>query len=334
MKALVYTGTQEVVYRDEPEPDTAQSQDNQVLVKVEACGLCGSDMHAYHGLDARRVPPLILGHEVTGVVQSGHRQGEQVIINPLISCGSCDLCMGGRPHLCAERELLGMRMAGAFADFVAVPQSSMLSVPADMEAAHASLTEPTAVSLHSIAVAERALHRPVSEARVAVIGAGAIGVLAALLLQGKGCTDVYIGDTGELRRATAEKHGFGHVYNPLENEPAPGTFDLVIDAVGSGKTREASSRLVAAGGVICHIGLQDDAPGLDTRRLTLQEISFIGNYCYTMADMVAARDAIHTGKLGNLEWLESRPLSEGASAFADVHNGVASAPKIVLFPGS
>ncbi len=186
MKALVYTGTQEVVYRDEPEPDTAQSQDNQVLVKVEACGLCGSDMHAYHGLDARRVPPLILGHEVTGVVQSGHRQGEQVIINPLISCGSCDLCMGGRPHLCAERELLGMRMAGAFADFVAVPQSSMLSVPADMEAAHASLTEPTAVSLHSIAVAERALHRPVSEARVAVIGAGAIGVLAALLLQGKG----------------------------------------------------------------------------------------------------------------------------------------------------
>ena len=330
MKALVYTGTEEVVFRDEPDPVPTASSD--VLLLVDACGLCGSDMHAYHGLDPRRVPPLILGHEVTGVIQSGDRQGERVIVNPLLSCGHCDDCVGGRAHLCASRELIGMRLAGAFAEYVVVPESSLLPVPMEMDIAHASLTEPTAVSLHSIMTAERVLHRPVSEARAVVIGAGAIGVLASLLLQGKGCRDVYIGDTGALRRQTAEKHGFGHVYDPLSNEPQAGSFDLVIDAVGSGRTREASSRLVSAGGVICHIGLQDDAPGLDTRRLTLQEITFIGNYCYTMSDMVAARDAIHGGNLGNLEWLEHRPMSDGASAFSDVHNGVAAAPKIVLFP--
>jgi len=330
MKALVYTGTQEVVFRDEPDPAPASGSD--VLLSVDACGLCGSDMHAYHGLDARRVPPLILGHEVTGVIQSGDRKGERAIVNPLLSCGHCGDCVGGRAHLCAGRELIGMRLAGAFADFVVVPESSLLQVPSDMDVAHASLTEPTAVCLHSIMIAERVLHRPVSEARVVVIGAGAIGVLTALLLQSKGCREVYIGDTGKLRRQTAVKHGFGNVYDPLSSEPEAGSFDLVIDAVGSGRTREASCRLARAGGVICHIGLQDDEPGLDTRRLTLQEISFIGNYCYTMADMIAARDAIHGGGLGDLKWLEHRPMSEGASAFADVHNGVAAAPKIVLFP--
>ncbi len=332
MKALVYTGTEEVIYRDEPDPIPATGDD--VLLSVDACGLCGSDMHAYHGLDARRVPPLILGHEVTGVIQSGARQGQRVIVNPLLSCGKCSDCISGRSHLCASRELIGMRLAGAFADYVVVPESSLLTVPEGMDIAHASLTEPTAVCLHSIATAERVLHRPVSEARALVIGAGAIGVLTALLLQGKGCTDVYIGDTGELRRKTAEKHGFGHVYDPLSNEPQSNSFDLVIDAVGSGKTREASSRLVRPGGVICHIGLQDDVAGLDTRKLTLQEVTFIGNYCYTMADMVAARDAIHNGSLGNLEWLEHRSMADGASAFADVHNGVAAAPKIVLFPAT
>ena len=333
MKALVYTGTEEVVYRDEPDPEQPDDNNN-VLLSVDACGLCGSDMHAYHGLDARRVPPLILGHEVTGVIQTGDRKGERVIVNPLLSCGHCDICIGGRPHLCAERELIGMRLAGAFADYVVVAESSLIKMPDDMEVAHASITEPTAVSLHSINMAERALHRPVSEVRAVVIGAGAIGVLAALLLQGKGCSEVYLGDTGELRRNTAEQYGFGHVYNPLENEPAAGTFDLVIDAVGSGRTREAGSRLVSPGGVICHIGLQDDEPGLDTRRMTLQEITVIGNYCYTTSDMVAARDAIYKGKIGKLEWLEHRPLSEGAGAFADVHKGTAAAPKIVLFPGS
>ena len=190
MKALVYTAREEVIYRDKPEP--ASPQQGEVLLSVDACGLCGSDMHAYHGLDARRVPPLILGHEVTGVVQSGTRQGQRVIVNPLITCGSCADCISGRTNLCVDRELIGMRLAGAFADYVLVPERNLLSMPQDMDIAQASLTEPTAVSLHSVAMAEHVLHRPVSEARVVVIGAGAIGVLAALILQSKGLSLIHI----------------------------------------------------------------------------------------------------------------------------------------------
>ncbi len=330
MKALVYTATQEVQYQDQPEP--APPADGEVLLEVDVCGLCGSDMHAYHGLDARRVPPLILGHEATGVVQNGKRSGERVIVNPLITCGQCIDCLDGRTNLCAERELIGMRLAGAFAEQLVIPETNILSMPGDMDIAQASLTEPAAVSLHCVTMAERVLARPVSEATAVVIGAGAIGVLAALVLKSKGCTDVYLGDTNSVRRETAIKHDFGHVFDPLSAEPEAGSFDLVIDAVGSGKTRQAASRLARPGGVICHAGLQDEEAGLDTRRLTLQEITFIGNYTYTVTDLNAAAKAIYAGKLGKLDWLEKRPLSEGASAFADVHNGVSAAPKIVLIP--
>ncbi len=330
MKALVYVGTQEVVYRDEPEP-RAPAQD-EMLLKVDACGLCGSDMHAYHGLDSRRVPPLVLGHEACGVVQNGSRQGERVIVNPLITCGECQDCVSGRSNLCAQRELVGMRIAGAFAEQVVIPARNALTMPDDMGIIEASLTEPTAVGVHSVVVAERVLHRPVSEARALVLGAGAIGVLTALVLKSKGCSEVYLGDTNALRRQTAEKHGFGHVYDPLQSEPEEGSFDVVFDAVGSGKTRAACGRMVRPGGVICHAGLQDQSEGLDTRRLTLQEVSFVGNYCYTVADLQASIRLLHRGELGALDWIEQRPLSAGASAFADIHNGKSAAPKIVLLP--
>lgn len=330
MKALVYVGTEEVVYRDEPDP--APDSDDELLLQVDACGLCGSDMHAYHGHDARRVPPLVLGHETCGVIQNGPRQGERIIANPLITCGSCHDCLSGRSNLCAKRELIGMRLAGAFADQVLLPARNALTMPVDMDPVQASLTEPTAVAVHSVALTERVQHRPISEARAVVLGAGAIGVLIALVLQSKGCREVYLGDTNALRLQTAEKHGFGHVYNPLENEPEKASFDLVFDAVGSGGTRAACSRLVRPGGVISHAGLQDQSEGLDTRTLTLQEVTFIGNYCYTVADLTASVDLLYGDKLGPLDWVEQRPLADGASAFADVHLGKSASPKIVLIP--
>ena len=118
----------------------------------------------------------------------------------------------------------------------------------------------------------------------------------------------------------------------LEQLPAESSFDLVVDAVGSGATRRDASRYARQGGVITRIGLQDNEPGLDIRRLTLQEITFIGNYTYTHTDLQAALDAIASGALGSLDWVESRPLAEGARAFEDIHLNHTEAPKIVLLP--
>ena len=330
MKALVYTDTLEMEYRDEPKPVPGPGE---ALVKLEAVGICGSDMHAYHGHDARRVPPLILGHEAVGIVENGALKNRRVVLNPLMTCGHCDHCQGGRSNLCAERELIGMRLAGAFAQYITIPERNLLDMPQEMDAVIASLAEPAATSLHAIYLAEKVLHRPISECRALVLGGGSIGVFAALLLKGKGCNDIYLGDTNPLRRSTAEKLGCCTVYDPLSDAlPKENSFDLVIDAVGSGRTRAASCCLVNAGGVISHVGLQDNEPGLDTRRMTLDEITFLGNYTYSAVDLRAAIQALYTGALGPLDWVETRALSEGAAAFRDIHEGKAAAPKIVLRP--
>ena len=305
----------------------------EVLVKIEAVGICGSDMHAYHGHDERRVPPLILGHEAVGLAQHGAREGQRVVLNPLITCGVCDDCQGGRSNLCANRELIGMRRAGAFADYISIPERNLLDMPQDMDPIHASLTEPAATALHAVYLAENVLHRPLSESRALILGGGSIGVFAALLLNQKGCTEIVLGDTNPLRRATALQLGVCQVYDPLGgDQPEADSFELVIDAVGSGRTRAASSTFVKAGGIISHVGLQDNEPGLDTRKLTLSEVTFIGNYTYSPVDLRAATQALYSGALGSLNWVDTRPLNDGATAFRAIHEGTAAAPKIVLLP--
>ena len=126
MKALVYTGVEELTYRDEKEPTEVSGES---ILKVHASGICGSDMHAYHGKDERRIPPLILGHEVSGKIQNGKFKDKNVVLNPLITCGKCEYCMNGREHLCPNRVLLGMNRpyerSGVFAEYVSTPNQNI-----------------------------------------------------------------------------------------------------------------------------------------------------------------------------------------------------------------
>ncbi len=330
MKALVYTGKLSMEMRDEPAPVAAPGIS---LVKIEAAGICGSDMHAYHGHDARRVPPMILGHELAGTVVDGDMSGTRVAVNPMLTCNQCRECLQGNPNRCQSRDLVGLGRAGGYADYIAIETANLFPIEDSLSATFASLMEPTAVSLHAVVMAERVLTRPISESRALVIGGGAIGLLAALVLKQKGVRELVVAETNAPRRATLDKIGCGTTYNPLDkNNPDDNHFDLVVDAVGSGATRAHASAKVRAGGVISHIGLQDNEPGLDTRKLTLQEISFIGHYTYSPTDLKAALNLIGSGALGSLDWVESRPLSEGADAFNAIHTGEAASPKIVLHP--
>lgn len=332
MKALVYTGTLSMEMRDEPKPEASNELS---LVKIEAAGICGSDMHAYHGHDARRVPPMILGHELAGTVEEGEMAGTRVAINPMLTCNQCRECRQGNPNRCQQRDLVGLGRAGGYADYIAIEPANLFALEDTLSATHASLMEPTAVSLHAVVMAERALTRPISESRALVIGGGAIGLLAALVLRQKGVRELVVAETNEPRRNTLDAIGCGTTYDPLSsNVPDDDHFDLVVDAVGSGPTRSHASQKVRAGGVISHIGLQDNEPGLDTRKLTLQEITFIGHYTYSPTDLKAALNLIGSGQLGSLDWVESRPLSDGAAAFEAIHTGTAASPKIVLHPES
>ena len=157
MKALVYTATREAELREEPEPEP---RPGEALVRVEAVGICGSDMHAWHGHDPRRIPPLILGHEACGEVLEGAAAGSRVVLNPLIACGACRDCREGRTNLCGKRDLIGLRRPGAFAERVAIPEGNLIPVPEGMAAAAAALTEPCATAWHALALAARAGWRP------------------------------------------------------------------------------------------------------------------------------------------------------------------------------
>ena len=331
MKALVYTGPRQMEFRDEPGPEPGAGE---VLVEVEAVGICGSDMHAYFGHDDRRPAPLILGHEACGRAMTGRHEGRRVVINPLVSCGRCDDCQGGRANLCAAREIISMPpRQGAFAEMIKIPETNVIVVPEDMDPAHAALTEPIATALHAVGVAERALWRPLGECRALVLGGGAIGLSAALVLKSRGARNIHVADTNPLRRGTSENAGGLSVVDPtLPGAIAENGFELVIDAVGGQATRRAASAAVAPGGVIAHFGLQDSDDGLDIRKLTLQEVTFVGTYTYTMVDFRATVTAIEEGVLGPLDWIEQRPLSDGPAAFDDLEHGRTAASKVVLVP--
>ncbi len=330
MKALVYTDTKEMTYREEPLPN---QREGDVILEVQAAAICGSDMHAYHGHDERRVPPLILGHEVCGTVLDGKHAGKRMVINPLMTCGVCLDCQMGRSNLCLERELIGMYLQGAFADQVAIEERNLLEIPEDMDPISASVTEPTATALHAIALVERIAYRPLSEMRCLVLGGGAIGLLAALILKAKGCSQIDLAETNALRRESIEAQHCCDVYDPIADKaPNLGQYDLVLDCVGSGITRASSCEAVRPGGIISHVGLQDSKGGIDSRKITLQEVTFLGNYCYTTADMKASIDMLYQQRLGDLGWIDVRPMSAGGEAFSDLHHGRVAAAKIVLQP--
>ena len=329
MKALIYTAPETVHYGEVAAP--ASPPVGTVQVRVAAAGICGSDMHAFLGHDERRPPPLILGHEAAGTIVGDDRR---VTINPLVTCGVCDNCQIGRDNLCAKREIISMPpRAGAFAEFVDIPLDNLITVPDDISLTQAALAEPLACGWHAVRLGGEMLAIPLPACRCLVIGGGAIGLGAALGLRAHDATHIRLAETNTRRRQTAATAGDFEVYDPLEKgAPSNDIADFVIDAVGNSATRAMACRAAKPGGVIVHIGLGEAAGGIDARRLTLQEIMFVGTYTYTKEDFRAVTAAIFAGRLGGLDWVEERPLKDGAAAFADLRGGIVAAAKIILKP--
>ncbi|MGU9950929.1 MAG: zinc-dependent alcohol dehydrogenase [Gammaproteobacteria bacterium WSBS_2016_MAG_OTU1] len=322
MKALLYEGKKTLRLAQCPSPVVA---DDEALISIAAAGICGSDMHAFLGHDERRPPPLILGHEAAGKLADG----KNVVINPLVVCEQCDYCNIGRSNLCLRRQIISMPpRQGSFADMLAMPQKNILPLPSNLSMQQGALAEPLACGHHAAALAVCHLEKiPANTA--AILGGGAIGLAAALSLAGRGVKNIYIAEPNLLRHPLLKKAGDFHVITP---DSMPTSVDIVIEAVGVEATRRQASAIVAAGGVVVHIGLGGGNDGFDMRRLTLQEITLCGSYTYTMEEFVETVQWMEEGKLGTLDWFETRPLAEGAAAFDDLLAGKVAAPKIILLP--
>ncbi len=333
MKALVYTQPGELQLQERPMPELVSGD---VVLKIEAVGICGSDMHAWHGHDPRRQPGLVLGHEFVGAITQSAARGFDVGTrwtgNPLITCGVCDFCVQGRNNLCSNRTMVGMTRPGAYAEYMSIPAASLIAMPQDMPATAAALTEPAATAWHAINLSMRALVRPLHECKVLIIGGGAIGMLAALLLRHLGVRHLTVTELNPLRRQTLQAAVGCEALDPRQQPLAESGFDYVMDAVGSKVTRQQAFVSIKPGGVVMHIGLQDWASEIDMRKLTLAEITLLGTYTYTTADLRATVGALHRGVFGDLAWVEERTLAQGPQAFVDLDLGKSASAKIVLRP--
>lgn len=332
MKALVYCGPETLAYRNVIDPVPGEGE---ALVQVSHTGICGSDMHAFLGHDERRPEPLILGHEVAGTVVSGALSGQRVTVNPLVTCGQCVPCLSGRENLCAHRQIISMPpREGGFAEFVAVPERNLVAIPDHVSNAKAALVEPIACGWHGVRLARRALADTPSDLRALVIGGGAIGLGAALSLKAQGFGNIQLVEPNVGRAQVLRTSCAIEVLSPAVAEAAGAgdLYDLIVDGVGYGATRAMASSLVRPGGVIVHIGLGEAEGGLDIRRMTLQEITFIGTYTYSAEGFHQTAKAMFDGLLGALDWTEILPLSDGLAAFESLRAGRVDVPKILLAP--
>lgn len=313
MRAIVYTAPLELqlLEVDEPVPGTGE-----VLIDVRTTGICGSELEGIRSQSPFRVPPLIMGHEFGGERAD---TGERVVVNPLVACGRCDLCLLGRANVCRDRAVIGVHRSGAFAERVAVPSGSTYPVPADMTWEQAGLVEPFANAVHAWRlVAERI------PSRIGIMGAGTIGLVCLVVAQWRGAAEVHVADLAEDRLSVAQKLGATSVSASLEGE-----FDLIIDAVGASATRRSSVEHLRPGGATVWLGLHSSEPSFDALNLTRSEQTVFGAFGYTDIDF---RQAIQLVATVDPFWVTGFPLAQGVDVFMELMHGRTDIIKAQLLP--
>ena len=270
-------------------------KDDEALVKVEACGFCGSDLSIVAGQHPRARGPLTLGHEFCGTISeirssdSPFQQGDFVTAIPLISCGHCYVCRNGLPHVCRTLKLYGFDADGAMAEYVRLPVSSLLKLPAGMSNTVGAVIEPLAVAVHGVSLA------PVETARTAVVmGAGPIGLLTALVAKSRGVPNVVISDVLPSRLSLAQRLGLqtataGKELRDMVDEQTSGDgADLVFECAGVPSTGKAMTELVRSRGTIINLGVFKKPVEIDMQAVNFKEIILRGSRVYTRRDFESA----------------------------------------------
>src|SRR6266404_4838579 len=264
MKALLLSQYRQLEITEMPCPEPGLGE---VLVRVAACGICGSDVHGYDGSSGRRIPPIVMGHEAAGTIAAlgsnvkGLAQGDRVTFDSTVYCGECSHCLRGDVNLCDRRQVLGVscgdyRRAGAFAEFVVVPARIVYRLPENLSFAEAAMLEAVAVAIHGVNLAQLA---PNSTALV--VGAGTIGVLTLQALRAAGCSKVFVTDVDTQRLALAKKLGatetllsddslLARILERTNNEGV----DVALECVGRNETVAASIDATRKGGTVVLVG--------------------------------------------------------------------------------
>lgn len=343
MKALVLNEYKSLALQEEPQPAIAP---NEVLIRVHSCGICGSDVHGFDGSSGRRIPPVIMGHEASGVIAElgsaveGFAKGDRVTFDSMISCRNCYFCRKGQANLCDNRRVLGVscddyRRNGAFAEFVNVPAHIVFPVPDDVTFDQAAMVEPVSVAVHAVNIT------PISLGDMAVvIGAGMIGLLTLQAARAAGCARVISVDLADDRLALAKKLGADETINSGRTDAAAAIqaltggrgADVVFEAVGATPTVKMSLDSVRKGGVVTLIGNIAKTIDFGLQSVVTREITVLGS-CASSNDYPACLELLRSGAIRVDDMISAVvPLERGAEMFDRLYAKEAGLTKVILNP--
>ena len=339
MRALVYQGPMTMTVEQVPDPVPGPGQ---VLVQVKAVGICGSDVHGFIGKTGRRKPPMIMGHEVTGVVvQVGtdvthFGPGDRVAINPILACGMCRNCRTGRPNICLDRHALGVDLPGAYADYVQVAERMLWPLPDELSLEAGSLVEPLAVALHAVNLTPLRLMDT-----VVIVGTGTIGLLTLMAARLAGAGTVIVTDKSAHRLNVARRLGADVTINVDQEQPLPivqsltdgAGADAVIEAVGFSATVQQALSLVRPGGHVTWIGNSQPMIEMNMQSVVTREVTVQGAYAFH-DEFPQSLAAIASGRINPLPLIEEtvNTLEETLTVIRDLAEGKKDPVKVVFRP--
>ena len=343
MKAIVYEGPGRLLVKDVPKPPAGPSD---VLIKVSAAGICGSDLEMARGNRPSVVPPRIPGHEVSGqVVEIGEETarfkiGDRVVVEPILSCGACRNCMAGRYNICKDLRFVGVNADGAFAEFLAMPESRVHMIPDRFSFEEAAVLEPTAVGVH---IVKRAGISPADT--VVILGAGPIGLQIAQVAKSTGAGHIIMTDVLDHRLDLAKRLAADFTINPTREDPLEHVnqitdgegADVVIEAVGKSETILQTMDLVRVGGRILVGGLSVERfvtePPTFWMRQLLKEVTVESSRSYGAGDWIAAIALASRGNI-NCEALVTHrfPLDDALRAYEIADKKLENSMKVLFTP--
>jgi L-iditol 2-dehydrogenase len=343
MKALLLSEYKHLEIVDMPVPSAGP---DEVLVRVEACGICGSDVHGMDGSTGRRIPPIVMGHEAAGTVAevgSGVDDiavGDRITFDSTISCGKCDYCLRGDINLCDNREVVGVscdeyRRHGAFAEYVSVPRRIVYPLPAELPFADAAMLEAISVAMHAVRVSG-----VVGGESALVVGAGMIGLLTLQAARAAGCSPVYVSDIDHTRLALAVALGADHVFPFSGKQLATRIAELtsghgadhVFEAVGTNQSVSTAIDAVRKGGTVTLIGNVSPEVTLPLQKVVSRQIRLQGS-CASSGEYPQAIELVASGKIRVKPLItDVASLDEGPQWFKRLHAREPNLMKIILTP--
>jgi L-iditol 2-dehydrogenase len=343
MKALLLSEYNHLEITDLPSPTPDV---DELLIRVAACGICGSDVHGYDGSTGRRIPPIVMGHEAAGIVVATGSQvtefkpGDRVTFDSTVYCGTCEYCLRGQINLCNKRQVIGVstgeyRRYGAFAELLTVPARIAYQLPDTFLFPEAAMLEAVSVALHGVAVSGN-----IEGKSVLVIGAGMIGLLLLQSARAAGATRIFISDIDATRLKlaaqleadqTIEASGDALITEVFRLTEGDGV-DIVLEAVGRDETISNAIDCVRKGGTVTLVGNISPQVTLPLQKVVSRQIRLQGS-CASSGEYPEAIKLIANGKIKVAPLITAvAPLSDGPSWFDRLHAREPNLMKIVLDP--